>query len=165
MIDGDTMKFGLLMESAQAHQRMAESHLQKLRAHTEDLDGVVRDEIRRTFVDEFRLLSAETEKAAMALREMKHAVNLRGLSWNVGTAVLCMAAAGAVAHCVLPSQSQIDAMRAERDSLALNLSRLQQLGGKVDWHHCGSDARLCVRIDRKAPAYGEQSDYFIVKGY
>ena len=42
------MKFGLLMESAQAHQKLAETHSEQLRAHTQDLDGVVRDEIRRT---------------------------------------------------------------------------------------------------------------------
>jgi hypothetical protein len=40
-VDETTMKFGLLMESAQAHQKMAETHLEKLRAHTQDLDGVV----------------------------------------------------------------------------------------------------------------------------
>ena len=44
-IDDATMKFGLLMESAQAHQKLAETHLEKLRAHTQDLDGVVREEI------------------------------------------------------------------------------------------------------------------------
>jgi len=66
---------------------------------------------------------------------------------------------------VLPSKSEIDALRIERDALALNLSRLQQLGGRVDWHHCGDEARLCVRVDRKAPVYGDQSDFFVVKGY
>jgi hypothetical protein len=49
-MDDATMKFGLLMESAQAHQKLAETHLEQLRAHTRDLDGVVRDEIRRTLV-------------------------------------------------------------------------------------------------------------------
>ena len=51
-VDETTMKFGLLMESAQAHQKLAETHLERLRAHTQDLDGVVRDEIRRTLVEE-----------------------------------------------------------------------------------------------------------------
>jgi hypothetical protein len=35
----------------------------------------------------------------------------------------------------------------------------------VDLRHCGSDQRWCVRVDRKAPAYGEQGDYLVVKGY
>ena len=50
-VDETTMKFGLLMESAELIKKMAESHLEKLRAHTQDLDGVVREEIRRTLVE------------------------------------------------------------------------------------------------------------------
>ncbi len=58
------MKFGLLMESAQAHQKLAEAQLEKLRAHTQDLDSVVRDEIRRTLVEELQMLTAESTRAA-----------------------------------------------------------------------------------------------------
>lgn len=79
-MDEHTMKFGLLMESAQAHQKLAESHLEKLRAHTQDLDGVVRDEIRRTLVEELQAVTAESDRAARALRAMKHAANMRGLA-------------------------------------------------------------------------------------
>jgi len=164
-LDGDTMKFGLLMESAQTHQRIAEAHLEKLRAHTRDLDGVVRDEIRRTLIDELKTLSAETDQAARALVGIKRAATLRGAVWNAGTAVLCMAMAATVARWVLPSHAEIEALRADRDALSLNLARLKQLGGKVEWHHCGDAARLCVRVDRQAPVYGEQSDYLVVKGY
>src|SRR5579863_7856981 len=57
------IQLGLLMESAQAHQKLAEGQLQRLRAHTQDLDGVVRDEIRRTLVEELRALSAEAARA------------------------------------------------------------------------------------------------------
>ncbi len=53
-MDDTTMKFGLLMESAQTHQKLADAHLEKLRAHTRDLDGVVREEIRRTLVEELQ---------------------------------------------------------------------------------------------------------------
>lgn len=164
-LDDETMRLGLLMESAHVHQQLAETHLAKLRAHTEDLDSVVRDEIRRTLVDELKFLTDETERAVGALRAMKGAANIRGLMWNLGTATLCMGMAGVVAHWVLPSKAEIEAMRIERDGLALNLVRLRQLGGKVDWHHCGDEGRLCVRIDRKAPVYGDQSDFLVIKGY
>jgi hypothetical protein len=72
-----TMAFGLLMESAQAHQKLAESQLDKLREHTRDLDGVVREEIRRTLVDELRLLTVETARALGALEKMRRSVCLR----------------------------------------------------------------------------------------
>jgi hypothetical protein len=165
VVDDDTMKFGLLMESAQAHQKLAETHLEKLRAHTQDLDGLVREEIRRTLVDELKTLTAESDRAALALREMKRAANMRGVMWNIGIAILCTAIPTAIARFVLPSQSDIAAMRVQRDSLAQNIARLEQRGGKVDWRSCGDPGRLCVHVDRRAPVYGEKSDYFIVKGY
>jgi hypothetical protein len=165
VVDDYTMKFGLLMESAQAHQRLAEAHLEKLRAHTQDLDGVVREEIRRTLIDELQALTAESDRAARALRDMKRAANMRGLTWNIGIVILCTAIPSAIAHYALPSQSDIAAMRVQRDSLAQNVARLEQRGGKVDWRGCGDSARLCVRVERNAPVYGAKADYYIVKGY
>ena len=84
-----TMKFGLLMESAQAHQKLAETQLEKLRTHTRDLDGVVRDEIRRTLVDELKTLTVETTRAAKALRKVRRVGVLRGALWSLGLALLC----------------------------------------------------------------------------
>lgn len=165
VVDEETMKFGLLMESAQAHQRLAESHLEKLKAHTQDLDGLVREEIRRTLVDELKALTAESDRAARALGRMKRAANLRGALWTVGVTVLCTSIPALTAHFALPSQSDIAAMRAERDSLARSIARLEQRGGRVDWRSCGDPARLCIRVDRKAPVYGENADYFIAMGY
>ncbi len=164
-LDTDTLKFGLLMESAQAHQRLAEAHLEKLKAHTQDLDGVVRDEIRRTLVAELQAVTAETATAARALREMKRAANLRGMLWNIGMAILCTAVPMVVATWVLPSPATIAALRAQQAALSQNVARLTQLVGKAQWRSCGEAARLCVRVDRGAPVYGEKADYYVVKGY
>ncbi|MGO9512386.1 MAG: hypothetical protein ACLP2F_01930 [Steroidobacteraceae bacterium] len=164
-IDDATMKFGLLMESAQAHQKLAETHLEKLRAHTQDLDGVVREEIRRTLIEELQELTAESKRAAQALHGMKRAANLRGLLWSVGVAVLCTAIPSAIARWALPSAREIAALRLERDQLSASIARLVQQGGRVDWRHCGDAARLCVRVDRNAPTYGDKADYYIVKGH
>lgn len=164
-VDDETMKFGLLMESAQAHQKLAEAHLEKLRAHTQDLDDVVRDEIRRTLIEELRSLTAESDRATRALREMKRTVQMRGALWNIGIVLLCAAIPSIIAHWALPSMSDIAALRARRDTLAQNVTQLEQRGGKVDWRSCGDLRQLCVRIDRKAPIYGDKADYYVVKGY
>jgi hypothetical protein len=164
-IDETTMKFGLLMESAQAHQKMAESHLEKLRAHTQDLDGVVREEIRRTLIEELDELTAESRRAAQALKGMKRAAHLRGLIFNVATVVLSVAIPSALAYRLLPSPAQIETLRARRDELQASVARLEQSGGRIDWRHCGEQARLCVRVDRGAPSYGDKADYLVVKGY
>lgn len=164
-IDDATMKFGLLMESAQAHQKLAESQLERLHSHTRDLDAVVRDEIRRTLVDELKALTAETTRAAQALRKIRRAGALRGVVWSFGFSLLCALIPIGVARWALPSPSQLAELRAKRDEMNSNLQRLQQLGGRIEWRRCGETNRLCIRIDRKAPTYGEKADYFVVDGY
>jgi hypothetical protein len=163
--DDETMKFGLLMESAQVHQRLAEAHLDKLRVHTQDLDGIVRDEIRRTLIAELQSVTVETERAARALRDMKRRVHVRGIAWNIGAAVLCTSIPTTVAHWTLPSASQIAALREQRDVLTASLARLERQGAKAEWRNCGDSRRLCVRVDLKAPVYGDKADFFVVKGY
>jgi len=163
--DDDTMKFGLLMESAQAHQKLAETHLQRLTAHTQDLDDVVRDEIRRTLVEELQTLTTETANAADALRQMNRAAHLRGLAWNGVIALVCTFLPLIVTHWFLPTASTVERLRTERDALAENIERLHRRGGNVEWRSCGETARLCVQIDRKAPVYGSGGDYYIAKGY
>lgn len=160
-----TMKFGLLMESAQAHQRLAESQLEKLRAHTQDLDSVVRDEIRRTLIDELQMLTAETARAARSLRGVGRGAGLRAALWSFVLALICALIPVAVARWALPSVAEVSSLRSRRDELRLSVSRLEQLGGRVDWRQCGDSRRLCVRVDRGAPTYGEKGDYYVINGY
>jgi uncharacterized protein involved in exopolysaccharide biosynthesis len=164
-LDDATLKVGLLMESAQAHQKLAEGQLESLRAHTRDLDGVVRDEIRRTLVEELRALTAEATRATREMRKIRGAGSLRAAAWSLAAAVLCTLAPIAVAQWALPSVGEIAALRARRDELAANLAKLEQEGGRIDWRRCGEKRRLCIRVDRKAPTYGDKSDYLVIEGY
>jgi hypothetical protein len=66
---------------------------------------------------------------------------------------------------VLPSAPEIAALQARRAELSANVAILEGRGGRIDWRRCGEEARLCVRVDRKAPIYGEKSDYFVAAGY
>jgi hypothetical protein len=153
------------MESAQAHQKLAETHLERLRVHTHGLDGVVRDEIRRTLLDELQAVTVESAGAARALRSITRAAEARRLTWNIGIAVLCAAVPAAVIHLVLPTEGDIASLRHRRDVLTDSVTRLERLGGKADWRLCGHPGRLCVRIDRNEPVYGERGDYMVVRGY
>jgi hypothetical protein len=164
-MDEASMKFGLLMESAQAHQKLAETHLDKLRAHTQDLDGVVRDEIRRTLVEELQTLTAESRRAAEVLRRIRGSTGLRVAVSSIAVAILCTGIPVAIARWFLPSESDIAGLRARRDELTASIAALERQGGRIELRRCGETARLCVRVDRGAPAYGEKADYYIVKGY
>jgi hypothetical protein len=164
-LDDKTLAFGLLMESAQVHQKLAESQLQKLRDHTRDLDGVVREEIRRTLVDELQTLTEETARTIRALEKMRRGANVRNAFSSAGIAVACAIAPIVVAKLALPTPAEISTLAARRDELQRNISRLQQQGGGVDLKRCGESLRLCVRVDIKARRYGDRADYFVIEGY
>lgn len=164
-MDDTTLKLGLLMEAAQTHQKSAESSLKKLKATASDLAGIVREEVRNVVIVEFQSLAADSKRASDALHDVHRAANVRGLVWSVGITVLCSAIPLAMTCWIIPSRAEISALRAKHDELATKIASLEERGGRIDLRRCGDGARLCVRVDRKAPTYGEQSDYLVVRGY
>jgi hypothetical protein len=78
---------------------------------------------------------------------------------------MCTLAPIGIARWALPSAADIGALRARRDELSSNLSRLEQQGARIEWRRCGEASRLCIRVDRKAPAYGERGDFLVIAGY
>jgi uncharacterized protein YPO0396 len=164
-MDDTTMKLGLLMEAAQAHQKAAESSLKKLKATANDLAGIVRDEVRHVVTEEFQSLTTDSRRASDALHEVQRAANVRALVWSVGITTLCSAIPLLLTCWIIPSRAEISALRAKHDELATKIASLEERGGRIDLRRCGAGARLCVRVDRKAPTYGDQSDYLVVRGY
>jgi hypothetical protein len=164
-VQDETLKLGLLMEAAHAQQTLAESSLEKLKVHVEGLDDIVRDEIRRSLVEEIQVLGSESQRAAEALRRLERSANARVAGWTVGLTLVCSAIPLLAQWWFLPSQSELSGLRARRDELTSSIARLEQHGGRVDLRRCGGTDRLCVRVDRGAPVYGEAGDYFVVKGY
>lgn len=164
-IPDETLKLGLLMEAAHAQQTVAESALDRLRAHVEGLDEIVRDEIRRTLVEEIQVLGSESRRAAEALRRLGRSANARVAGWTVGLTLVCSAMPLMVQWWFLPSQRELAELRARKDELTSNIARLERAGGRVDLRRCGETNRLCVHVDRSAPVYGESGDYWVVKGY
>lgn len=164
-MDDTTMQLGLLMEAAQTHQKSADSTLRRLKATANDLATIVRDEVRGVIVEEFQSLAADSKRASVALREVQRASNVRALVWSLSLTALCSAIPLLLACWLIPSRSEIAVLRARHDELAIKIASLEERGGRIDLRRCGSGGRLCVRVDRKAPSYGEQSDYLVVRGY
>jgi hypothetical protein len=158
------MQAGLLMEAAHAQQSLVQELLQKLEARTRGLDEVVREEIRRTLVDELALLGEDTRAAAEALRGLRRAASWRVLLAGLGVSLLAWAAPLVALSWLVPSRAEIERLRGEREQLRAGIAQLAAQGGRVDLKRCGA-ARFCVRVDRAAPVYGESADYFVVKGY
>jgi hypothetical protein len=163
-ISDEAMKLGLLTEAARAQHRLSQESLERLAAHTRDLDALVRDEVRRTVTEVLGSVASESRRAIESLQRMRRAANMRTLLWTASVAVICGGIAMVEAWWLLPSQSEMEVLRARRDALAADITRLERRGGMLDVRRCGADARLCVRVDRNAPAYGPAADYLIVKG-
>ena len=112
-MDDNTMKLGLLMEAAHAQQALAETALERLKAHIADLDDIVREEIRRTLVEELQVLGSESKRAAEALRKLGRSANARVVLWSVGLTLLCAAIPMCAQWWLLPSQSELAALPQE----------------------------------------------------
>jgi len=164
-MDEQTMKLGLLVETAETNQRLVGAMLTKLRQQTEGLDAVVREEIRQTLLDELRGVHVETQRAVQALRRIQRAANLRVVLWSAGIAAMCVAVSLAVAWWSLPSMTEIQGFRQQRDELLASVERLSKYGARADLQHCGDEHRLCIRVDVKAGRFGQHADYYVIDGY
>jgi hypothetical protein len=164
-MDQETMKVGLLMEAAQAQQRLADSSLRKLKAHATEVADMVGDEVRRVLAGELQTLTSDTRAASDALRGLRS-----GVSWRLG--LLCLALSSlstaialAVAWWVLPSRADLAALRTRHAEYVAAIAALERAGGRADLRRCGDQQRLCIRVDRRAPAYGQSGEFLIIHGY
>jgi hypothetical protein len=163
-MDQDSVRLGLLMETAERHQKLAEAAIGKLNEQAQGLEGVVRDQIRCALVEAMTTVRAETQRAVEALQRVKRAANARVTLWTIGLTAISAAIALFVVWWVLPTRAEISALRTERDELATNVAVLNQRGARAELRRCGT-GRLCVRVDMNAPRYGDQRDYFVIRNY
>jgi hypothetical protein len=164
-VDDMTMSVGLLMESVQGQQKLATQALERLSSITEGLDVVVRGELRQAFVEEFQAVRVASREAAEAFQRAGRAANLRLAVWMLAINAALCGVPLIVAASVVPTRAELSALRGQRDELTAGVLRLQQRGGRIDLRSCGEARRLCVRVERSAPAYGLEADYLVVKGY
>jgi len=164
-VDDSAMKLGLLLEGAHANQSLAETTLEKLKAQAAALEGIAREEIRATLLEELHALGDDCHRAAETLRRLRCVADLRLALWTLGMAALACAVPLAAAWWVLPSRSEVAALAARRDALTAEVARLEAQGARMELRRCGTAQRLCVRIDRKAGSFGEGGEYFVLQGY
>ena len=160
-----TVRIGLLMEAVESQRALVGHALEQLQEHAAGLDAVVRDEVRAVLTQELHALFEETQRTVALLRRAGRATRLRQLAFGAAVSALAAAIPLGLTAWMLPSRAEIEGLRAARTELSASLARLAQQGGRMQLRRCGAAARLCVRIDRGAPLYGESADYAIVRGY
>jgi hypothetical protein len=164
-VDDLTVRAGLLLDTVESQRMQATEVLERLQQHLAHLDDVVRDEIRATLLEELRALTEEGRQARASLRRLRQAAHAHLGLWSAAIAVFAAAVPLALSWWLTPSAAELDALRVTRAQLTANLAQLSAEGGRVQLRHCGSSPRLCVRVERTAPRYGEGGEYAIVKGY
>ena len=163
-MDETTQKVGLLIETAETAQQLTSALLERLQQQVQGLDGVVRQEIRRTLIEDLRDVHTESQRAAESLRRLQRVAIRRSIFWTLALSLACTAICLLIAALWLPSRTEITALTAQRADLLANLDVLKQHGAHADFRTCG-EHHLCVRVDVQQARYGDKSDYFVIHGY
>jgi hypothetical protein len=156
---GRLEELGPMLETVHAQQTKIHGLLASLETRARDLDSTVGEAVQRAFMDAAGL------RAAATLSQVHRATGVRFARWCFGVVSVCALVPVLLSWWLMPSPSQVLRARQSQDELAARVAQLSREGGHMDLRHCGAAQRLCVRVDRKAPLYGEGADFMIVKGY
>lgn len=130
-----------------------------------ELGQAVRDEVRAAFLEEFEALGEAGRRATEALNAVRRVASLRLALWSAVVVVSCSVIPIAVMRVALPTRAELIRLRSERDTLERQVTQLSEQGGRIDLRRCGAGGRLCVRVERTAPRYGADGDYYVLRGY
>jgi hypothetical protein len=157
--EGVAADTGRVLEAVHAQQAQIHGILATLDTRSRDLDAVLADTVQRAFLDAAGL------RAAGTLSQIHRATGTRFALWSFGIVSCCSLVPAVASWMLMPSRTQLTQARQDLDQLSAGIARLSREGGRIEMRHCGEAGRLCVRVERKAPFYGENSDYAVLKGY
>jgi hypothetical protein len=150
---------GQVLETVHAQQSQIHGMLATLDSRSRDLDSAMGEAVQRAFMDAAGLRAAEK------LSQIHRATGMRFALWSFGIVSACSLVPTVLTWMWMPSRAQMTQARQSLDQMSAGIARLSREGGRIDLRHCGEANRLCVRVDRKTPFYGEKADYAVVKGY
>ena len=100
-----------------------------------------------------------------SLERRSRASSVRLARWSFGVVSGCALVPALLSWMLMPSRTQLLQARQTFDQLSSAIAQLSREGGRIELRHCGAANRLCVRVDRKSPFYGESADFVVLKGY
>lgn len=148
-----------VLETIHAQQSQIQGLLATLDTRSQGLESAMGEAVQRAFMDAAGLRAAEK------LSQAHRATGARFALWSLGIVSACSLVPAVMSWMLMPSRAQMIQARQTLDQLSARIAQLGREGGRVDLRQCGEANRLCVRVDRKAPYYGEDSDYAVLKGY
>jgi hypothetical protein len=148
-----------ILETVHAQQAQLHGMLASLESRSRDLDASVGEAVQRALTQPAGLRAAEK------LAQMQRASSVRLARWSFGVVSGCALVPALLSWMLMPSRTQLLQARQTFDQLSAAVAQLSREGGRIELRHCGAANRLCVRIDRKSPFYGESADFMVLKGY
>jgi len=147
-----------IVEMVHAQQSQINDLLAALDARSRDLDTAVEGALHRS-------LDAAGLRASQRFSQLHRETGVRFARWAFGVVSACALVPAALSWILMPSRAQLLQARATLDQLTANAAQLSREGGRIELRHCGETNRLCARVERKSPPYGEGADFMILKGY
>ncbi|HEV2702716.1 MAG TPA: hypothetical protein VGV09_13870 [Steroidobacteraceae bacterium] len=148
-----------ILENVHAQQTKIHGLLATLDTRSRALDSTLGEAVQRAFMDAAGL------RAAATLSQVHRATGARFARWCCGIVSVCALVPVLLSWLLMPSPTRVLQARQSQTELSARVALLSREGGRMELRHCGAAQRLCVRIDRKAPLYGEGADFMVVKGY
>ncbi len=109
------------------------------------------------------------QEAASSLAQMRKYSLWRGALQHFMVALAAITVTLLAVAWYVPTPSEMNQLRAERDQLQASIEDLNKRGAKMKIIGCGPQSRLCVLVDRSAGNFGVAGNkddvYMIVKGY
>ncbi|HEY4338749.1 MAG TPA: hypothetical protein VGM97_02270 [Steroidobacteraceae bacterium] len=157
--DGAPIELGRILETIHAQQAQLHGMLANLESRTQDLDASVGEAVQRALMQPAGLRAAEK------LAQMQRTSAVRFARWSFGLVSGCALVPALLSWMLMPSRAQLLQARQSYDELSGRVAQLSREGGRIELRHCGPANRLCVRVDRKSPWYGDSADFMVLKGY
>ena len=148
-----------ILATVHAQQSQIHGVLATLDSRAREFDATVGEAVQRALADAAGIRAVET------LSQVHRGTALRFARWSFGVVSACALVPTLISWALLPSRAQLLQARQSLEQLSTGVAQLSRQGGRIELRHCGDANRLCVRVDRKSPFYGENADYMVLKGY
>ena len=158
-MEATPVDLSLILATVHAQQSQIHGLLATLDSLSRDFDTTVGEAVQRALSDSAGIPAAER------LSQLHRATGVRFARWSFAVVSACAVVPALVSWALMPSRAQVLQARQTLEQLTAGVAQLTRQGGRIELQHCGDANRLCVRVDRKSPFYGEHADYVILKGY
>jgi hypothetical protein len=151
-------EIAMVFAAAQTQQQVAEAAIEQLKRHTQQLEPLVRETIRRALLEGVHALRVETDRALTGLQELHRGALPRAFWLTLGSAAFGLVATLILGVCFIPSREEI----AQRQA---TLAALMASGAQAQLSRCATPhgaPKLCIRVDPAAGPFGVARDYYLV---